>query len=434
LRILDLWLQYIDTQDVKSLFAQVQVDYQVPQLKGLNLEIYSQEVSRIIRNRDVSKISLLSSMQDVKTCLQLLQSCNERVLLRDAYAQLLGIDPTDHSVLDRNGLIDYLLRFLPDAPYVVDLFFSSKAWESQKTRLLPILNIVAVTIVEKLVLIANTMRYCVRLPLRTVLQELDRMSVQALASIVELVSLSIRDAETALDILLEVIEPETGRLLTGEPIAITQNVKGLIGIALEHIEEAASSRKLVKEPLQLTRDGKSDNSALLRANIRIDSPLNELLRKDDHVILTVSDPPTNSPFSKPFSMDAVVTGSELGEARFRCLHEPPLYYGQCFWNLTHCGSFVTTKAMFSALTTLYTERAQCCHIFHALIGVQSDIKSGPTNSRTPILAYGSLNQSQNQALKAVMTNPLTFLWGPPGTGKTHTTVAIIVETLKTFPK
>lgn len=40
-----------------------------------------------------------------------------------------------------------------------------------------------------------------------------------------------------------------------------------------------------------------------------------------------------------------------------------------------------------------------------------------------------LNDCQNAALKAAMTNALTCLWGPPGTGKSHTIVSILQELL-----
>lgn len=41
-----------------------------------------------------------------------------------------------------------------------------------------------------------------------------------------------------------------------------------------------------------------------------------------------------------------------------------------------------------------------------------------------------LNQSHNQAVRVSLEDPLTCLWGPPGTGKTHTIVVILPELLR----
>ena len=39
----------------------------------------------------------------------------------------------------------------------------------------------------------------------------------------------------------------------------------------------------------------------------------------------------------------------------------------------------------------------------------------------------ALSEEQNQALSMVLTNPLSYVWGPPGTGKTQTILNIIAN-------
>ena len=46
------------------------------------------------------------------------------------------------------------------------------------------------------------------------------------------------------------------------------------------------------------------------------------------------------------------------------------------------------------------------------------------------IAQGDLDESQFQALQRVFRQPFTMIWGPPGTGKTHTLAALIVAALE----
>ena len=433
MRVLDLWLHYIDTEETLPLFEEQPVEYILPKLQSLDLDSYSPSVVQIIRNRDISKIRLLGSLREVEECLHLLLTYNENVLLREAYVFLLTTNLAEHSPISQPDLVRGLLQLLPEAPHLVDLFFRSPAWASIKPDIQTEFRVIADLLLKQLILSANTLRHFIQRPLQILLGELKLLSLQSLANTIELVSLAVRDAETALNILLEIIEPETSRLLVGHPKASQQCVKGLIGVALDHIDEAASNRKTTGEPLHLVSNGEKEGFAVVQATIRIDSPLNGLLKKDDHVRLTVPNPPENSPLTKPPSMDALVLRSEPGEAYFRCIQQPPSYFQDCTWELTHCGSFVTTKTMFDALSTFYKDKMQCCRLYDPLVGLKATLSSISTVD-CGFSAQQNLNTSQNRALEAAMTSPLTFLWGPPGTGKTHTIVVILVQLLKALPE
>ena len=43
-----------------------------------------------------------------------------------------------------------------------------------------------------------------------------------------------------------------------------------------------------------------------------------------------------------------------------------------------------------------------------------------------LLNNRNLNQDQQQAIQAAVANEWTYIWGPPGTGKTHT-LAVLIE-------
>jgi regulator of nonsense transcripts 1 len=131
--------------------------------------------------------------------------------------------------------------------------------------------------------------------------------------------------------------------------------------------------------------------------------------------------------SQIYSIDALVELSEPGLATFRCLHPLPPFVEQCSWELQNCGSFVTTKTMFSAVRTLATQLRDCCSISEQILGTQNDPTNGCNLLPTGYTVKENLNASQNRAVEASLSYPLTCLWGPPGTGKTHTIVEIIKQ-------
>jgi hypothetical protein len=133
-------------------------------------------------------------------------------------------------------------------------------------------------------------------------------------------------------------------------------------------------------------------------------------------------------------MDATVLTAELGSATFRCLHQPPTYVQECAWTITHCGSFVTSKTMFEAVTAFYAERESCCRLYASFVDLLDAGQIKRPEAELPFTADQSLNASQNRALEATMKYALAFLWGPSGIGKTHTIVVILKYLLSALPQ
>ncbi|KAI4619576.1 uncharacterized protein J4E87_007466 [Alternaria ethzedia] len=435
MRVLDEWLTFVDTDEVLPLFEKPNKNYDIPRLSSNDWADYPETVVAVVRDKDFAHLQKLKSVSELSTILGLLNDHGEKKMLLDTFSHVLAFEASSALSLDRTIVASTLLDFLPNAVYLIPAFFRSQTWETHRSSLDEHLIHMAFSLPRHLVLLSEEMGSFIRRPIQILLQELKCISLREFADIVELISLTVRSSETALDLLLGVLEPESSRLLVGRPTAIRQFTSSLFGIALDHVDEASSAREQKsREFLELRLDGHSDGCAMVKGTLRIDSSLNGLLKAGDHVRLTASDPPQNDVIARLFSMDAVVSSAEPGKVAFRCLHHPPSYLGKCAWSVTQCGSFVTSKTSFDAVTAFYTERETCSAIYAMLLGLPPSKQDKSIGIELPVTVAPSLNGSQNAALAASMKHSLTFIWGPPGTGKTHTIVVIITQLLEKLPK
>ncbi|KAF2878599.1 RNA dependent RNA polymerase-domain-containing protein [Massariosphaeria phaeospora] len=434
MRVSDQWLHFVDTEEVLPLFERLETDYKVTKLDDITWDTYSDIVKAIALDRNLAHLRLLSSVEDLESVFTLLSTHGERRYLRDVYAHILSLEASSSCSLDGRTVASTLLDYLPEATYLIPTFLQSQTWQTYKPVLEETLVHLAPTLLRELVLATNELAGFVRYPLSLLLKELKRIALQQFAELVELVALTVRSSEAALDLLLGLFEPETPRLLIGRPVAIRQFVSALYGIALDHIDEASNNGKPERESLKLAVDDHKDGFTIVESTLRVDSSLGGILKVGDHVRLTVTNPPQNAPLAKPFSMDALVLKAETGTATFRCLHTPPAYIDQCAWAISQCGSFVTSKTSFDAVMTFYTKHEACCRIYPLLAGLPDSRQIELPDVELPVTVDDTLNSSQNAALAAAMKHSLTFIWGPPGTGKTHTVVVILTQLLMALPQ
>lgn len=432
MQLLDEWLHYVDTEEIRPLFEKSEREYNAPSLKDIKWDELPPAMTEVLREKNLLTLETLTSLDNVSNILELLNRIDEKTQLRAVYSKLLDIESCNRCSVNKIRLVRHLLEFLPKSAYLTTLFLQSQTWESHKQKLENDLIRIAPSLLRELVLSTNSLPSFVRNPISMVLENLRQISIQHLAELVELIALSVRDPEVALDLLLGCIEPEISRLLVGRLPATQQFVGCLIGIALDHIDEASSVNNSSKESLELSLDGYSDGYEVVKSVLRIDSP-GGALKVGDHVRLTATNPPQNAPFLRPYSMDAIVLSSEIGSATFRCLHHLPPFLKECAWNLCRCGSFVTSKTMFDAVTTFYSEKQSCCGLYASFVGLR-DRHARPSDAELPFTPNKNLNEGQNRALQATMTHPLTFIWGPPGTGKTHSIVVILEQLLNALPQ
>ena|SRR6266536_5612650 len=102
-------------------------------------------------------------------------------------------------------------------------------------------------------------------------------------------------------------------------------MKCIINIVLDYIDEAGSNKKSMEGLLKLILNKYSDGFAVIKSTLRINSHINRILKIEDHVRLIVSNPPQNTPLTRPHSMDTTILTAEFGSATFRCLYQPFTY-------------------------------------------------------------------------------------------------------------
>ena len=435
LQVLDEWLSLVDTEEKMPLFDNPEREYALPTMGGVDWSSTPAFIRDIARDAQLSNLDVLQGPAELVTLLEWLLSHGQRAMLRKVFEYLLA------SLMDsdRHGLKAFVLvtmiDFLRKQSPLVIFFARLGSWAQLPMPIQRVLNERATDLLKAIIAAANEMHILVVKPFEYVLNQISYLSLPSFSSLVEDISLMVRSSEIALDLLMGCLEPHGARLLRERPEIIQYFIKNCIGIAIEHSDEANESQSVREDLLNLKLDGET---GLVRSHVRIDSHSSIRFSANDHIQFTPSTLPTNSIEPTFCSIDALVEAAEPGSVSFKFLHPHPSFLESCSWRAKHCGSFVTSKAMFEALNSFVTDPEQFCIIQNRLLALSDDISMNGVSmdefdEEASVLQSNDLNQSQKDAVIAAMHSPLTCLWGPPGTGKTYT-LAVILELLSTAPE
>lgn len=421
LQVLDQWIHFVDTRETLPLFDTVASDYKLPSLKDVDWSCETKLHVDVVKHQDFTRLSSVTNVQDV---LDWLFQRDEKTLLRHIYNYLL---PLENGTFRPGGsfrVLGVLIDFLRRAPSLVLAFTSIATWKDlPETARFFQEN--ALDLLIAVVSCANEMEGLVLGPFQRILSQMRFMSLSTFGKIVETIALAIELPEVALDLLSGALELESSRLLTHRPAIVRHYIKNCIGIAMEHIEEAKESQNFRKDQFELHRE---PGSNIVASRVRIDAQSSVPLAARDHVRLEVIGMPTNSLRATPYTMHALVEKSEPGLVSFECVHPPPAYLEHCKWRVKNCGSFVTTRTMFEALNIFIMEPEVSCGIQNQLLCLPQETDPIP-HIQYPFAPRDDLNPSQNKAISTLLDCSLTCLWGPPGTGKTHTLAVALEELL-----
>ena len=414
------------------LFDKEAKEYILPTLSTVDWSSEPDHLSKIVHDNDFSPFRTFDS-PEMLSVFQWLWQRQEQLLLRKIFLFLLDLVSAEvpDTRLSPPKLISTMIAFITTTAASLATTFTTAQVRADTGSLLHMAMIEgAPKLLMALVTAAQEVQELVVEPFRQILRQAPQVSLTTFAELVRTISLTVRSPDVALDLLLGSLEPESARLLAGPPEVVQHCVKNLIGLALDHIDEVKDTRFSEDGLLHLKQDNRDRT---VSARLRIDAHLSRPLQVSDHVRLTSATLAKNSTGQRVYSMDAIVKSFDRGSATFECLHPIPHYLEDCSWKLTNCGSFVTSQTMIDAICRFALGSAEYCPIQDQLLALPSNDTDAPAGTADLDLSQYALNESQNAALRASMVGSLTLLWGPPGTGKSHTIVAILQELLSSEP-
>ncbi|KAL1647121.1 hypothetical protein SLS58_002892 [Diplodia intermedia] len=427
LRTLDLWLELVDTQKVVPIFEQTPRQYTVPHPSAVDWASEPSFIVDIARDGRLSSAAHLASAGELRSLFRWLLHFGQRTKLLQVHDWLSTSDHYYQVRLSGLELAQTMLDLLCECPFLTGPFFRSELWLCHREMLADDCSATLPSLVKELILSSGLMGSFVQEPFKSALGCMTGMTFHLFGELVETIALSVHSADVAMELLLE-LQERAHNLLPGTRRAVERFTKSLLGVALDHIGEALSVASVKETLVDVTLvPGKGDGT-WIECRLRIDLPTSTM-RIGDHVQLTAATLPTNAASDGKYSMDVLVEGSEWGKAKMRCIHRPPPFVEQCSWKVRNCGSFVTTKTMLDAVVELYGQREACSILYGHLTGAMTDVTPMDTATYSHTAEDESLNESQLAAVSAALSHPLCLLWGPPGTGKTRTIVAILIQLL-----
>ncbi|KAK3994424.1 RNA dependent RNA polymerase-domain-containing protein [Cladorrhinum sp. PSN332] len=439
MRNLDLWLEHVDSDTVLPLFDEEVADYTIPSIKDVDWSVEPDFIADVVCRGRLAALRELRSTDQFHQLFSWIRERDQTPLLFQCFDYLLStVSSRDLNKVTRLGpdeTLRTMLGFLQHAP-VLAICFGRMApidvVDEMSESLATTIEVHAFEVLRAYILSANTTRELVVAPLKSYLAHIRGLTLHQFVDLVELLSLTVRQPEIAMDILLECLEAESTRLLSGRPAVVQHLVRNIITIALDHIDEASEQPKARKDLLQLKLlEDERDGYQVVEVVFRIDSDSSKL-ENAAHVRLTAASVPANSPLSKPASIDALVIHSEQGLGRFQCFHPLPPFYSRTQWKLTYCGPYTTTKTMLDAVRDFAINPGECCHLSNPILGLPVPILPSRSDQDLTAVFSSSLNPSQADAVRTSLTTPLLYLWGPPGTGKTQTIISIILSLQSNF--
>ena len=436
LRALDLWLESVDTLEVLPNFPDKTLSKSVPNIANVDWDRHSSFIGEVVRHKKYDLV-LDATKSQIEQLLQIGWKYDLVDLISEVYRRLLQSEEADGSrtLCCTPEILRSLVDFLYFSPAMAIHFARLCPWCLLPATYSVLLRQEVLVILRALVLCANRMEELVLRHLRAVLQEDIVLTLRMVQDLLETASLATKNPDLLLSILMECRDALLHAVGDQSLDTVAYFLRNMFGVALDHCTEVCENHASKSASWMLTPlTGSGGKVAIVISQRRIDAPKPSRLAIGDHVRFVAKGESPNSCALQAATFDAVVQASSDNEFRFKCLCQPPPWLAHVAFKIKGCVPFVTSKTMGEALLALLTEKHKCCGLAQTLLE-PATIRMDATTTDTIVRDQGTglvegLNESQSLAVVVSTSTPLTCLWGPPGTGKTKTIVAILGELLK----
>ena len=239
-------------------------------------------LSKIVRERDFSSFHTFDSLETSTSVFNWLWQRQELMLLRETFHFLLELVSAEAQAMGVSlpKLVSTMIDFTATtAAPLATMFSLFRGWTDLESPLRKAMTEGAPNLLLALVTGAQEAQELVVRPFSQILRQVPHISLPAFAELVKVISLTVRSQEVALDLLLGSIEPESARLLEGLPDVVRHFVKSMIGLALDHMDEAKEARSFEDGLLDLKREKKYRT---ISARLRIEARFSRPLQLSDH--------------------------------------------------------------------------------------------------------------------------------------------------------
>ncbi|KAI0685002.1 P-loop containing nucleoside triphosphate hydrolase protein [Cerioporus squamosus] len=318
------------------------------------------------------------------------------------------------------------------------------------------------SIIRNILRSANEMGIAALAALERLLPAIESLDLATYLDLLWSAAICVRSFKLVQEILLVLHESRNGSRASGRVLEFAH--KHALGVVFDRVEEAADTcpcddygkpRKQSTRPARAKlvppqpRSSEEEGGAVLDdglqgvgiavvAHTRVDLP--KPIRIHNHVRLQVASVAPNSTLPRPV-VDATVTRAGRGELYLDVKQPLPPEWQEVDWSIFDAGGIATSAAMLAAVQKLALKGYDCCRLHHVIVGLDpaTDIEEHVIGQEEDATATSndidaSLNYSQQQAVRTAVRNPMSLIWGPPGTGKTTVVVQILVQYLRRFPE
>lgn len=426
-QILSLSDNNVPTQELIPRIVNVPREYQLEDIQQSDWALYPSIVSQVLKEEHWSLLDEANAneLAEVESLSCKYQSVSCVVKLAEWYFR-------HHEQHDLASRLSILLASVPRLCVLIKEIAAKRRNQSVWAEVLrsgPLVKAYIIALIQS----ANYVGGLVIATLTTFLYDTKLLQFDDIAHLMSIVPTTIRSPLLALEVITVLHDYAIRRNAVTKEFEAESEVEVLArmlrNVCIDRCAEAQEACECNDWGIPLAEDSEcmlssleNIDARLVKGNPRLD--LKFSFRVGDHVRLRPASQPNNAPLHRPRILDGQIISARQGTVMIKLMEPAPIE--KCSWFVLRAGNTTTTNAMTDAIRKLAKQRQICCALYPMLVpGLHSSTDSQQTHL-APV-NHPNLNASQLRAVTAACEFKITLAWGPPGTGKTTTIVAIIKQ-------